>query len=59
MKDNFFRNKQILTAIGKVVLNEAQGQHAEIDEDAFEKLLNILWCTHFRYIFKKQYFIFK
>ena len=40
MKDNFFRNKQILTAIGKVVLNEAQGQHAEIDEDAFGKLLN-------------------
>ena len=40
MKDNFFRNKQILTAIGKVVLNEAQGQHTEIDEDAFGKLLN-------------------
>ena len=40
MKDDFFRNKQILTAIGKVVLNEAQGQHVEIDEAAFEKLLD-------------------
>ena len=50
MKDNFFRNKQILTAIGKVVLNEAQGQHTEIDEDAFNKLLNKVLAE-----FKKEY----
>lgn len=50
MKDNFFRNKQILTAIGKVVLNEAQGQHTEIDEDVFEKLLNKVLSE-----FKKEY----
>lgn len=50
MKDNFFRNKQILTAIGKAVLNEAQGQHTEIDEDAFNKLLNKVLAE-----FKKEY----
>ena len=50
MKDNFFRNKQILTAIGKVVLNEAQGQHAGIDEAAFEALLNNVLSE-----FKKEY----
>ena len=50
MKDDFFRNKQILTAIGKVVLNEAQGQHAGIDEAAFEKLLDKVLSE-----FKKEY----
>lgn len=50
MKDDFFRNKQILTAIGKVVLNEAQGQHVEIDEAAFEKLLDKVLSE-----FKKEY----
>ena len=50
MKDSFFRNKQILTALGQVVLNKAQDQHTKIDEDAFEKLLDKVLSE-----FKKEY----
>lgn len=50
MKDSFFRNKQILTAPGQVALNKAQSQHTEIDEGAFEKLLNKVLSE-----FKKEY----
>ena len=50
MKDSFFRNKQILTALGQVALNKAQSQYTEIDESAFEKLLNKVLSE-----FKKEY----
>ena len=50
MKDSFFRNKQILTALGQVALNKAQSQHTEIDEGVFEKFLNKVLSE-----FKKEY----
>lgn len=48
--DNFFKNKQILNALGKVVLDGADQQWTDIDEDAFEKLLNKVLAE-----FKKEY----